>query len=119
MLHLHSTTLSTLALPATDPEAALEWVVKYMGASPILQKRGAVADGACALLKWATWPLDGGHEWHLVDAMQVGRQTSYGLSAELLMRGLESLSLCCPAACPIGGLGDQGWLAADRAVQHE
>lgn len=100
MLHLHSTTLSTLALPATDPEAALEWVVKYMGASPILQKRGAVADGACALLKWATWPLDGGHEWHMVDAMQVGRQTSYGavsraVDALHVFACLESLSLCC------------------------
>lgn len=62
------------AAVCSDPEAALGFIVSFMGASPILQRRGPVADGTCALLKWATWPLDGGHEWHLVDAMQVGSQ---------------------------------------------
>lgn len=38
------------AAVCSDPEAALGFIVSFMGASPILQRRGPVADGACALL---------------------------------------------------------------------
>ena len=55
-------------MSCADPEAALDWVVKYMGASPILQKRGPVADGSMVdlapghalpiQLYWHCWNLE-------------------------------------------------------------
>lgn len=54
---------TTMAAP--DPEAVVQFAVQYLGASAIHQRRGVVADGECATLKWARWP--DGHEWHVVN----------------------------------------------------
>eukprot|EP00929_Paragymnodinium_shiwhaense_P063389 TRINITY_DN31666_c2_g1_i1.p1 TRINITY_DN31666_c2_g1~~TRINITY_DN31666_c2_g1_i1.p1 ORF type:complete len:671 (-),score=73.42 TRINITY_DN31666_c2_g1_i1:120-2045(-) len=51
---------------SADPDKAVEFAVKYLGASRIQQGRAPPADGQCAKLAWAQWP--DGHQWHLVDA---------------------------------------------------
>ena len=57
-------------MAAADPDAAVDFAVRYLGASRVQQHRGAVADGQCAKLAWAQWPgahsAHGGHQWHVV-----------------------------------------------------
>eukprot|EP00947_MAST-08B_sp_MAST-8B-sp1_P001793 g1793.t1 len=54
-------------LSAADPDAAIDFAVRYLGAGRIQQHRAAPADGQCAKLAWAQWPTDQ-HQWHAVRA---------------------------------------------------
>lgn len=51
-------------MAAADPEKAVDFVVRYLGAARLQQVRGPPADGQCATLAWAEWP--DGHQWHTV-----------------------------------------------------
>ena len=52
-------------IAGADPDAAIDFVVRYLGASRVEQHRGPMANGPCVKLAWAEWPDR--HQWHVVD----------------------------------------------------
>jgi hypothetical protein len=58
--------INKTTMASADPDAGIDFAMRYLGAARIQQGRGPQADGQCAKLAWAQWP--DGHQWHLVDA---------------------------------------------------
>ena len=52
-------------MAGADPDAAVAFAARYLGATPVQQHRGPMADGPCVKLAWAQWP--DAHQWHVVD----------------------------------------------------
>uniref|UniRef100_A0A7S4Q8B7 Uncharacterized protein n=1 Tax=Alexandrium monilatum TaxID=311494 RepID=A0A7S4Q8B7_9DINO len=61
-----SADVNKTTMAGADPDAAVDFAVRYLGGARVQQARGPPADGQCAKLAWAQWPDK--HQWHVVDA---------------------------------------------------
>ena len=56
--------MNKTTMAGADPDAAIDFVVRYLGGSPVQQHRGPMGDGPCVKLAWAEFA--DAHEWHVV-----------------------------------------------------